>query len=114
MLMYSRQISNKFFGHLLKLLWLNLSFRIMSCFISDDHFSVVHLKFHFFRISCQILREFAPWMPPPGAASCPGNDIFLLLFWLFTYIFVRKLALWMSPRVDARGRCTVRTPSARH
>ena len=32
----------------------------------------------------------------PRAASCPGNDIFLL-FLSFTYIFLRKLAPWMPP-----------------
>ena len=50
---------------------------------------------------------------PSRAASCPGNDIFLFIFAIYL-LFLQKLAPWMPPRVDARGRRTVRTPSARH
>src|SRR6218665_1915190 len=50
---------------------------------------------------------------PPRAASCPGNDIFLTSFVIYLHFLKRKLAPWMTPRVDARGRRTVRTPSAR-
>src|SRR6218665_495839 len=34
----------------------------------------------------------------------PRNDIFLLLFWSFTYIFLKKTGPLDAPRVDARGR----------
>ena len=51
---------------------------------------------------------------PSRAASCLGNDIFLFIFCHLPTFFYIKLAPWMPPRVDARGRRTVRTPSARH
>jgi len=47
---------------------------------------------------------------PPSAASCPDNDIFLFFFSHLPTLFLRKLAPWMPPRVDALGRRTVRTP----
>src|SRR6218665_381646 len=80
--------------------------------ISDDLFLVVHLNFHFFRISCQVSREFAPWIPP-SAASCPGNDFFTSLLVIYLH-FCKKTGPLDAPRVDVRGRHTVRTPSARH
>src|SRR6218665_204790 len=46
---------------------------------------------------------------PSRAASCPGNDIFLFIFWHLPTFFYIKLAPWMPHRVDARGRRTVRT-----
>ena len=46
---------------------------------------------------------------PSRAASCPGNDIFLFIFFHLPTFFYIKLAPWMPPRVDARGRRTVRT-----
>src|SRR6218665_2229177 len=51
--------------------------------------------FSLFRISCQISRKFAPWMPP-SAASRSGNDIFLFLF-VITYIFYKNLPLGCPP-----------------
>src|SRR6218665_2012093 len=52
---------------------------------------------------------------PSRAASCPGNDILFSLHFLpFTYIFLHKTGPLDAPRVDARGRRTVRTPSSRH
>src|SRR6218665_469282 len=51
---------------------------------------------------------------PTRAASCPGNHIFLFIFCHLPTFFYIKLAPWMPPRVDAQGRRTVRTPSARH
>src|SRR6218665_3975889 len=56
--------------------------RLLKSFL--QHFSL-------FRISCQISRKFAPWMPPI-AASRSGNDIFLFLF-VITYIFYKNLPL---------------------
>src|SRR6218665_3709089 len=47
---------------------------------------------------------------PSRAASCPSNDIYLFIFCHLPTIFLQKLAPWMPPRVDARGRHTVRTP----
>src|SRR6218665_287899 len=60
--------------------------------------------------SCQISGQFALWMPPFRAASCSGNDIFLFIFCHLPIFILQKLAPWMPPRVDARGRRTVRTP----
>jgi len=77
--------------------------------VVHQNFLVIYPNFIFFRISCQILRKFAPWMPP-SAASCPSKDIFLFFFGHLPTFSLGKLALWMPPRVDARGRRTVRTP----
>src|SRR6218665_1431990 len=77
--------------------------------VVHQSFLVIYPNFIFFRISCQILRKFAPWMPP-SAASCPSKDIFLFFFGHLPTFSLGKLALWMPPRVDARGRRTVRTP----
>ena len=62
--------------------------------ISDDHFLVVHLIFSLIRISCQISREFAPWMPPTSAASCPDNDIFYFFFGHIPTFFKENWSLW--------------------
>src|SRR6218665_2578536 len=60
--------------------------RLLKSFL--QHFSL-------FRISCQISRKFAPWMPA-SAASRSGNDIFLFLF-VITYIFYKNLPLGCPP-----------------
>src|SRR6218665_1759993 len=77
--------------------------------ISDDLFSRSPKCFTF---SHQLsnFKRIRSLDAPPSAASCPGNDI----FYFFFYICLRKLAPWMPSRVNARGRRTVRTPSARH
>src|SRR6218665_1199462 len=49
---------------------------------------------------------------PSRASSCPGNDIFSS-FLPFPYFIFTKSDPLDAPRVDARGRRTVRTPSAR-
>ena len=51
-----------------------------------------------------------PSLDAPSAASCPCNDICLFIFCHLRTFLLRKLALWMPPRVDARGHRTVRTP----
>jgi len=91
----SRKISGNFLGLFTKI----FPIRLLKSF--SQHFSL-------FRISCQISRKFAPWMPP-SAASRSGNDIFLFFFVIYL-LFLWKLAPCMPPRVDARGRRTVRTP----
>src|SRR6218665_2210966 len=59
--------------------------------------------FSLFRISCQISRKFAPWMPS-SAASRSGDDIFLFFFVIYLHLFTKTGPL-DAPRVDA-----VRTP----
>src|SRR6218665_129257 len=39
-----------------------------------------------------------------------GEQIFFSSFFVISIHFLRKLAPWMPPRVDARGRRTIRTP----
>src|SRR6218665_719584 len=63
-----------------------------SCKISDDLFLVFHLNVSLFRISCQISREFAPWMPPPVLHHAPVTTFFTC-FWSFSYIF-KKTGPW--------------------
>jgi len=69
--------------------------------ISYDLFSVVHLNFHFFRISCQISREFAPWIPP-SAASCPGNDFFTSFLVIYLH-FCKKTGPLDAPQGGCPG-----------
>src|SRR6218665_3652269 len=45
---------------------------------------------------------------PSLAASCPGNDIFLFIFAIYLLFFTKTSPLY-APRVNARGRRTVRT-----
>ena len=66
-------------------------------FSRSPNFFVIYPNFIFFRISCQIWRKFAPWMPPPSAASCPSKDIFLFFFCHLPTFFLWKLAPWMPP-----------------
>src|SRR6218665_2953058 len=78
--------------------------------ISDNLFYLVtYQNLSLFRISCQLSRKFAPWMPPPSAASCSSNDTFLF-FSCHLPTFFTKTAPLDAPQVDARGRRTVRTP----
>jgi len=73
-------------------------------------FLIIYPNFALFRISCQISRKFTNWMPPPSAASCPGNDIFLFSFCHLPTFILRKLALGCPP-----GWIPVAVaPSARH
>ena len=72
-------------------------------------FLVVHLNFSLFRISCQISLEFAPWMPPV-LHHAPVTTLFYFFVGHLPTFSKRKLAPWMPPRMDARGRRTVRTP----
>jgi len=46
---------------------------------------------------------------PSRASSCPGNDIFSSFFAISLLFFTKNDPL-DAPRVDARGRRTVRTP----
>src|SRR6218665_1122587 len=72
-----------------------------SCKISDDLFLVVHLNFSLFSHQLSNFTRIRSSEAPLQCciiALCPGNDIFLLLFWSFTYIFLRKLAPWMPPQ----------------
>jgi|SRR6218665_181381 len=57
------------------------------------------------------IRSLDALRSPP--TSCPVTTFFSSFF-SFTYTFLRKLAPWIPPRVDAQGRRTVRTPSERH
>src|SRR6218665_4207757 len=66
-----------------------------------------------FLISCQISGQFASWMPPPVLHHAPVTTFFSSFFAIYLHFFT-KAGPWMPPRVDARGRRTVRTPSARH
>src|SRR6218665_2186854 len=72
-----------------------------SCKISDDLF---------YQLSN--FRTIRSLDAPSRAASCPGNDIFLLIVChlRFTYIIFKKSGPSDAPRVDARGHRTVRTP----
>ena len=68
----SRKISNDLFSRSPK-------FSNSSPKLSDDFFLVIYPNCSPFRISFQISRKFAHWLPP-SAASYPGNDIFLFIF----------------------------------
>jgi len=72
----------------------------------DDLFSFSHLAK--LLVIINFLRKLRPWMPPGW--MMPRWRPFSLTFWSFTYLFKRKLGRWMTPRLDARGRRTVRTP----
>src|SRR6218665_1879162 len=68
-----------------------------------------------FRISFQISRKFASFIPPPvlyysPTLSYPVNNIFSSFLVIFiTYIFLTKIGPLDAPGVDALGRRTVRT-----
>ena len=70
-------------------------------------FLVIHQNFHFF---ASVVTFHENWLLgcPPQCGIMPGNDIFLFFFSI--YLHLKKLAPWMPPRADARGRHTVRTP----
>src|SRR6218665_532749 len=95
----SRKISDDFLGSFTKI----FPIRLLKSF--SQHFSL-------FRISCQILRKFAPWMPP-SAASRSGNDIFLFFFVIYLLFYENwPLACplgWMPGAVAPFA-----PPSARH
>src|SRR6218665_2008300 len=49
-------------------------------------------------------------MPPPGLLHAPVTTFFFSFFAIYLHFFYIKLAPWMPPRGNARGRRTVRTP----
>src|SRR6218665_2380508 len=55
--------------------------------ISDEICLVVHPLFSHQLSNFTRIRSLDA---PTSAASCPGNDIFLLLVWSFTYIFLEN------------------------
>src|SRR6218665_1052106 len=85
--------------------------------IHDDPFLVVHLNeaksFTFFA-SVVKFHENSLLGFPPVLHHAPVTTFFNFIFGHLPTFLKRKLASWMPPRVDARGRRTVRTPSARH
>src|SRR6218665_1564319 len=53
-------------------------------------------------------------MPPPVLHHATITAFFSSFFAIYLHFFLQNLAPWMPPRVDAWGRRTVRTHSARH
>src|SRR6218665_724810 len=66
-------------------------------------FLVIYPNFSVFRISFQISRKFAPWMPPV-LHHAPVKTFFCSCFSHLPYLhFLRKLAPWTPSRVDVRA-----------
>src|SRR6218665_1166399 len=63
--------------------------------IYDDLFLVIYQNFSLFRISCQISRVFAPWMPPV-LHHTQVTTFFSSCFVIYLH-FSRKLAPWLPP-----------------
>src|SRR6218665_840275 len=79
--------------------------------ISDNLLLLSHLsKFVTFSHQLSNFTKIRSLDAPSSAASCPSNEIFLFFSCHLPTFFLQKLAPWMPPRVDARGRHTVRTP----
>ena len=77
--------------------------------IYDNHFYLVTYQ----NLSVFTLHENSLLGCPPVLHHVPVTTFFSSFLVIYLHS-LRKLAPWMPPRVDARGRRTVRTPSARH
>src|SRR6218665_2428302 len=66
-------------------------------FLTIFFYLVTYQNLSLFRISCQISRKFAPWMPPPVLHHVPVTKFFSSFLVIYLHFFYKSWPLGCPP-----------------